>query len=100
VRNSSKLSCPCLQYVAPIWIDIGAFVGWELATSKHGTAVGAVLRRRRPSGKMKRVDRWIVVKRIGLDQGIGGVWTVDSTANAWDLVAHTSWVGEISAFRS
>jgi hypothetical protein len=49
---------------------------------------------------MKRVDRWIVVKRIGLDQGIGGVWTVDSTANAWDLVAHTSWVGEISAFRS
>jgi hypothetical protein len=46
------------------------------------------------------VDRCIMVKRIGLDQGIDGVWTVDSTANAWDLVAHTGWVGEISAFRS
>lgn len=25
-----------------------------------------------------------MVKWIGLDQGIGGVWTVDSTANAWN----------------
>jgi hypothetical protein len=45
VRNPSKLSSPCLQYVAPIWVDIGPFVDWELATSKHGAVVGAVLHR-------------------------------------------------------
>jgi hypothetical protein len=51
-------------------------------------------------GKRSDVDHWIMVKRIGLDQGIGGVWTVDSTSNAWDLVAHTGWISEICAFRS